>query len=170
MYRRKGNSHRGQLQIAETLVSVSLMLVLALFLVNAATQAESPYSSLENLDRIASDILVTSDEAGLLRPVIYLYDDNVHETNYTYYRNSLDVFISTIISENIGYAMIAHEVINGSAAPNYFTLLGNSIEIIGLLNGGEGAVSNYFLGSFSSATFGLYYSQYLVRLYLWEKI
>ncbi len=170
MYRRKFNSHRGQLQIAETLVSVSLMLVLALFLVSAATQAESPYSSLENLDRVASDILVTSDEAGLLRPVIYLYSDNVHETNYTYYRNSLDVFISTIISGNIGYAMIAHEVINGSAALNYFTLLGNSIEIFGLLNGGEGAVCNYFLGSFSSATFGLYYSQYLVRLYLWEKI
>jgi hypothetical protein len=170
MIRKKKNSHRGQLQIAETLVSVALMLVLGLLLINAANQTISPYSNLENLDRVASDILTTTDEAGLLRPVVYLYGNILFEIDYLSYRSSIDNFISSIVSGNIGYAMIAHRLINGSADQNYFTLIGTPAEIIALQNTGEGSVTNYFLGSFSSATYGLFYSQYLVRLYLWEKI
>ncbi len=169
MNRKKKNFHRGQLQIAETLVSVTLMLVLALLLINAAKQRVVPYSNIENLDRVASDILITTDEAGLLRPVIYLYGTTSFELDYLSFRSSLDNFISSVISNKIGYAIIAHRIINGSVDQNYFTLIGTPTEIIALQNTGEGSVTNYFLGSFSSATYGLYYTQFLVRLYLWEK-
>ncbi|MHA1967914.1 MAG: hypothetical protein ACW964_08945 [Candidatus Hodarchaeales archaeon] len=169
-YIRTKNSHRGQLQIAETLVSVSLMLVLAVFLINAANQAIPTYSNLENLDRVASDILSISDEAGLLRPVVYLHDNENYNSEYETYLDSLNTFISTIISENIGYALIAHNLVNGTPDQIYFTLIGSPAEIQALQNGGKGTVTNYYLGSFASASYGLYYTQYLVRLYLWEKI
>lgn len=167
--KRTKNYHRGQLQIAETLVSVSLMLVLAIFLINAANQAIPTHSNLENLDKVGSDILSTADEAGLLRPVVYLYENEDYNLEYETYLDSLSTFISTMMTEYIGYALIVHNIVNGSTDPIYFTLIGSPAEIMALQNGGEGTVTNYYLGSFASASYGLYYTQYLVRLYLWEK-
>ncbi len=166
---RNKNYQRGQLQIAETLVAVSLMLVLAIFLINAANMAIPTYSNLENLDKIGSDILSTADETGLLRPVVYLYENEDYILEYETYLDSLSMFISSINSESIGFALIAHNIVNGTTDPIYFTLIGSPAEILALQNGGEGTVTNYYLGSFSSTSFGLYYTQYLVRLYLWEK-
>ncbi len=162
--------HRGQLQIAETLVSVSLILVLALLLINATNQALIPYSGLTSLDLSATDILTNADEAGLLRPVVYLFSDSRYGTNFSTYQNLLNDYISTIFSESIGYALIAHKVTNGSIDPEYDLLIGSPTDIGALQKGGEGIVANYHLGSFTSSIFGRFYTQYLVQLYLWEKI
>ena len=161
--------HRGQLQIAETLVSVALMLVLAILLINATNQTLSSYSNLTSLDQSATDILTTADEAGLLRPVIYLYSDTRYETEYSSYRSLLDEYLSTFISDNIDYALIVHEVNDAEINPDYFSPIGSPTAIAALQQGGEGVVANYHLGSFTSATFGQYSTQYLVQLYLWEK-
>ena len=168
--KQKRNYHRGQLQIAETLVSVSLMLVLAIFLISAADQAAPSYCNLDNLDKIASDIFTTADESGILRPVVYLYNIELYEVEFEMYLDSLKTLISTITSENIGHALISHKIVNGSTESNYITLIGSPAEINALQHGGEGTVANYYIGSFASSSFGLYYDQFLVRLYLWEKI
>ena len=162
--------HRGQLQIAETLVSVSLMLVLALLLINATNQTLVPYSGLTSLDLAATDILTNADEAGFLRPVVYLFGDSRYGTNFSAYRNLLIDYISTIIPESIGYALTVQEVINGSIDPEYDLLIGSPTDIGALQQGGEGIVANYHLGSFTSSVFGRFYTQYLVQLYLWEKM
>ena len=142
-------NRRGQLQIAETLVAVSLMLVLAIFLINAANMAIPTYSNLENLDKVGSDILSTADETGMLRQVVYLYENEDYILEYETYLDSLNTYISTINSEYIGFALIAHNIVNGTTDPIYFTLIGSSAEILALQNGGEGTVTNYYLGSFS---------------------
>ena len=74
-----------------------------------------------------------------------------------------------MVSNNIDYALIAHEIINGTINENYFSLIGSSTALAALQKGGEGVVANYHLGSFTSAMFGQYSMQYLVQLYLWEK-
>jgi hypothetical protein len=160
---------RGQLQIAETLVSVALMLVLALLLIGATNQTLSSYSNLTGLDQSATDILTAADEAGLLRPVIYLYGDTRYGEDYSYFRNLLDEYIFTMVSNNIDYALIAHEIKNGTINQDYFSLIGSSTTLSALQQRGEGVVANYHIGSFTSATFGSYFTQYLVQLYLWEK-
>jgi len=169
MRKQKSRAHRGQLQIAETLISVALMLVLALLLINAANQTRTPYTSLMSLDQSATDILLAADEAGLLRPVIYLYGNSRYEIEFSAYQSQLDDFLSSILSTNIDYTLIAHEVHDGTLDQIYFTLIGSSANIVALQQGGEGIVANYHLGSFSSAAFGQFNSQYLVQLYLWEK-
>lgn len=161
--------HRAQLQIAETLVSVALMLVLALLLIGATNQTLSSYSNLTGLDQSATDILSAADEAGLLRPVIYLFGDTRYGEEYSYYRNLLDEYIVTMVTNNIDYALIAHEINNGSINQGHFSLIGSSTALAALQQGGEGVVANYHLGSFTSATFGQHFTQYLVQLYLWEK-
>lgn len=161
---------RGQLQIAETLIAVSLMLVLALLLINAAELTSSPTGKLSNLDQSASDILATADEAGILRPVVYLYGDPRYEVDYTFYQNLLNDYFSSVLTQNIDYALIAHEIINGTIKSDFFSLIGSPAKIIALKQGGEGVIANYHLGSFTSATFGQYSTHYLVQLYLWEKI
>lgn len=166
----KKSVHRGQLQIAETLVSVSLILVLALLLINATNQALKPSTDLTSLDLSATDILTNADEAGLLRPVVYLFGDSRYESNFTYYQNLLNDYISTIISETIGYALITHEIVDGSISSEYNLLIGSPTDIGALQQGGEGTVANYHLGSFTSSNFGRFSTQYLVQLYLWEKI
>ncbi|UCG03661.1 MAG: hypothetical protein JSW11_06665 [Candidatus Heimdallarchaeota archaeon] len=163
------NKHRGQLQIAETLVSVALMLVLALLLIGATNQTLSSYSNLTGLDQTATDILAASDEAGLLRPVIYLYGDTRYEQEFLSYKNLLNEYITTIVSKNIDYALIAHEIVNGTINEDFFSVIGSSTALVALQQGGKGVVANYHLGSFTSATFGQYTTQYLVQLYLWEK-
>ncbi|UCE13147.1 MAG: hypothetical protein JSV04_13275 [Candidatus Heimdallarchaeota archaeon] len=166
---RQKNTHRGQLQIAETLISVALMLVLALLLINAASQTRTPYANLMSLDQTATDILLAADETGLLRPVVYLHGNGKYYAEFSTYQDQLDDFISSILPNNIDYTLIAHEVHNGTPDQIYFTLLGSSGHIASLQQGGEGIVANYHLGSFSSSTFGQFHSQYLVQLYLWEK-
>lgn len=163
--------HRGQLQIAETLVSVALMLVLAILLIGATSRTLSPYSNQTSLDQTATDILTTADETGLLRPVIYLHNDPRYEAEYSSYKNLLDEYISAIVSDSIDYVIIAHEIRNGTIdndAPP-ISPIGSPTAIASLQQGGEGVVANYHLGSFTSAAFGQYYTQYFVQLYLWEK-
>jgi len=162
-------AHRGQLQIAETLVSVALMLVLALLLIGATNQTLSSHSNLAGLDQSATDILATADEAGLLRPVIYLYGDTEYGEEYTYYQNLLDDYILSMVSNNIDYTLIAHIIDNGTINEDYFSLIGSITALTSLQQGGEGVVANYHLGSYTSATFGQFSTQYLVQLYLWEK-
>ncbi|MFX0171086.1 MAG: hypothetical protein ACFE9L_04130 [Candidatus Hodarchaeota archaeon] len=164
------NARKGQLQIAETLIAVSLMLVLALLLISAAELSLSPSSELSNLDQTASDILATADEGGLLRPVVYLLSSSKYETEFLSYQNLLDDYISSVLSQNIDYAMIAHEIVNGTIKSEYSILIGSPANIGALQQGGEGVIANYYLGSFTSATFGQYSTQFFVQLYLWEKI
>ena len=161
--------HRGQLQIAETLVSVALMLVLAILLIGATSRTLSPYSNQTSLDQTATDILTTADETGLLRPVIYLHNDPRYEAEYSSYKNLLDEYISAIVSDNIDYVIIVHEIHNGTIDNEYFSPIGSPTAINSLQQGGEGVIANYHLGSFTSAVFGQYYDQYFVQLYLWEK-
>ena len=161
--------HRGQLQIAETLVSVALMLVLALFLIAATNQTLSSYSNLVGLDQTATDLLTAADEAGLLRPTIYLYGDTKHTEEYSYYRNLLEDYFLSMIPNDIDYALIAHLADNGTINEDYFSLIGSTTALASLQQGGEGVVANYHLGSFTSPAFGQFSTQYLVQLYLWEK-
>ena len=163
---------RGQLQIAETLVSVSLMLVLALLLISATQLVITPESNISYLDQTASDILVSTDEAGILRPVVYLFDNSTFEDDFNYYQEILRDYITSIIPINLDYGLIAHQInINdGTINPEYFPLLGSITDLSAIQEGEETAAANYHLGSFSSAEYGLYEDQYLVQLYLWEVI
>ncbi|MFX0049867.1 MAG: hypothetical protein ACFFAJ_10420 [Candidatus Hodarchaeota archaeon] len=164
------NARKGQLQIAETLIAVSLMLVLALLLISAAEMAFSPSSELSGLDQTASDILATADEAGLLRPVVYLFGSSRYETEFLSYQNLLDDYFSSVLSQNLDYIMISHEIVNGTIKSEYSVLIGTSANIGALQQRGECVIANYYLGSFASATFGQYSTQFFVKLYLWEKI
>lgn len=161
---------RGQLQIAETLVSVALMLVLALLLIGATNQTMSSYSNLAGLDQSATDILTAADEAGLLRPVVYLYGNARYGEEYSYYRNVLEDYILSMVPNNIDYSLIAHKIDNGTINEDYFSLIGSTTALASLQQGGEGVVANYHLGSFTSSMFGQFSTQYLVQLYLWEKL
>lgn len=161
--------HRGQLQIAETLVSVALMLVLALLLIGATNQTLSSYSNLEGLDQTATDILTAADEVKLLRPTVYLYGDTRYGEEYSYYQDLLEEYILSMVPIYIDYALIAHIVENGTINEDYFSLIGSTTAIVSLQQGGEGVVANYHLGSFTSSVFGQFSTQYLVQLYLWEK-
>jgi hypothetical protein len=89
--------HRGQLQIAETLIAVSLMLVLALLLISSADQLVQKSDDTAILDRMATDILATADEVGFLRPVVYLYNDTSRVAEYVNHRNLLDDYIASIL-------------------------------------------------------------------------
>lgn len=163
----KFGSHRGQLQIAETLIAVSLMLVLALLLISASQQI-TPATNLSYLDQEATDILSSADEVGLLRPAIYLYGSKI--TDFQLYQEMLEDYFSAILSANIGFALIAHEILNETVNPSYFTVIGSPANIGALQEGGKAVIANYFLGSFNSAKYGLFSTQYLVQLYLWEMI
>jgi hypothetical protein len=163
----KFGTHRGQLQIAETLIAVSLMLVLALLLISASQQITPP-TNLSYLDQEATDILASADEVGLLRPVIYLYGNN--DADYQLYQDMLEDYFSAMLSANIGFTLIAHEILNDTISSNYFTVIGSPANIGALQEGGKAVIANYFLGSFNSAKFGLFPTKYLVQLYLWEMI
>ncbi|MFW9855818.1 MAG: hypothetical protein ACFFFG_12205 [Candidatus Thorarchaeota archaeon] len=162
--------HRGQLQISETLIAVSLMLVLALLLINSAERLVQQSEDTSSLDRMATDILTTADEAGILRPVIYLYNDTSFITEYVNYRNLLNDYIATILPVKTGYALLSHVVSNGTMDPNYVVHIGSGSEIGSLAEGGNSVTANYFLSSFASAALGQFRGQFVVRLYLWEKI
>ncbi|MHA2138786.1 MAG: hypothetical protein ACXABU_04865 [Candidatus Hodarchaeales archaeon] len=161
---------RGQLQIAETLVSVSLMLILALLLINAADQVNKSQSELESLRNIASDVLLTADEANLLRPVIYLYDQAEYVSEYNIHLDILNDFITFSLQDNLGFVLRMSEVQGQEILNPYIYLIGSQTSIIALQQGGDGVQSSYFVGSFSSSEYGHYTTHYLVELYLWEKI
>jgi hypothetical protein len=161
---------RGQLQIAETLVSVSLMLILALLLINAADQVTKSYSNSVNLRQAASDILITADEAGILRPVVYLYDQTEFSSGYTSNLDVLKHYIDSSLTANIGFALRMRVLIDQVVTSEYIYLIGSQGDIIALQQGSEGIFANYFVGSFSSAFYGNFADQYLVDLYLWEKM
>ena len=163
-------SRRGQLQIAETLVSVSLMLILALLLINAANQANNTYSDLTHLQHTASDILWTADEAGLLRPVVYLHNQAEFLSNYTSYLDNLNEYISSVLTYNLGFVLRISGISNDVIDNDYIYLIGVEGDIRALQQGQEGVQASYFVGSFSSAYYGLYTNQYLLELYIWEKI
>lgn len=161
---------RGQLQIAETLVSVSLMLILALLLINAANQANNNYRDLSTLQKTASDILITSDDAGVLRPTVYLRNSIEHQSEYLESRTILDELIKATFSDRVGYALRIRQVVNQLVENEYIYLLGSHAEVLTLQNGGEGTQAYYFVGSYASANYGVFSDQYLVELYVWEKI
>ncbi len=163
-------SRRGQLQIAETLVSVSLMLILALLLINAANQANNTYSDLTHLQHTATDILWTADEAGLLRPVVYLHNQAEFLSNYTSYLDNLNEYISSVLTDNLGFVLRISGISNDVIDNDYIYLIGVEGDIRALQQGKEGVHASYFVGSFSSAYYGLYTNQYLLDLYIWEKI
>ncbi|MHA1541646.1 MAG: hypothetical protein ACTSQH_01565, partial [Candidatus Hodarchaeales archaeon] len=98
-------NRRGQLQIAETLVSVSLMLILALLLINTANQVNNSHSNIINLHQTASDILLTADEAGLLRPVVFLHGQSEYSSDYTASVKILGDFIDSILTANTDFAL-----------------------------------------------------------------
>ena len=161
--------HRGQLQIAETLVSVSLMLILALMLISAADQVNNSYSNTKNLQQTASDILLTADEAGLLRPVVFLYNQGDYLSDYTSNLGIIIDYIDSSLTANIDFALRMRAVIDQVVSSEYFYLIGSHTSIVTLQQGSEGILANYFVGSFSSAIYGNFADQYLVELYLWEK-
>ena len=163
-------TRRGQLQIAETLVSVSLMLILALLLINAADQVNKSQSDFERLQNTATDILLTADEANLLRPVVYLYDQLEYHSEYTYHLDILNDFITFSLQENLGFVLRMSEVQGQKILDTYIYIIGSQASIVALQQGGDGVQSSYFVGSFTSADYGQFTSQYLVELYLWEKI
>ena len=163
-------NRRGQLQIAETLVSVSLMLILALLLINAANQVNNSYSNTMNLQHAASDILLTADEAGLLRPVVFLYDQIDYYSDYTANLEILTDYIDSSLTANIGFVLRMRTVIDQVVTSEYIYLIGSQANIAVLQQGGEGIIANYFAGSFSSAIYGNFADQYLIDLYLWEKM
>ncbi len=163
------NKRKGQLQIAETLVSVTLMLALALLLISAANQLTSPSTDFTYLNQTAEDILATADELGLLRPCVYLFGSINYDDAYILYQDALIDYIKVHMPPKLGYALICHEIIDGSTNPSYFTIIGTSADILAY-QGDAIVVANYHLGSFSSSEFGLFDLQYLVQLFIWEKI
>ncbi len=167
---RLSKSRRGQLQIAETLVSVSLMLILALLLINAANQVNNNAGDNVKLQNIASDILITADDAGVLRPTVYFHDRITYQSEYLEYVDILNEIIKTAISDRIGFVLRMRQVIDQVVENDYSYLLGSPADILSLQNGGEGTQAYYFVGSFTSAEYGVFSEQYLVELYLWEKI
>ncbi|MHA2093691.1 MAG: hypothetical protein ACW98F_03575, partial [Candidatus Hodarchaeales archaeon] len=160
-------TRRGQLQIAETLVSVSLMLILALLLINAADQVNNSQSELENLRNTASDILLTADEANLLRPVIYLYDLIEFRTEFTSHLDILTDFIKLSLQEDLDFVLRMSQVQGQEILTPYIYLIGSQFSIVALQQGGDGVQSNYFVGSFTSSEYGQFTTHYLVELYLW---
>jgi hypothetical protein len=163
-------SRRGQLQIAETLVSVSLMLILALLLINTANQVNNSHSSIINLRQTASNILLTADEAGLLRPVVFLYDQNEFSSDYTESVETLEDFINSILTARIDFALRMRAVVDQVVTSDYIYLIGSQSSIVALQQGSEGIIANYYVSSFSSAIYGNFADHYLVDLYLWEKV
>jgi hypothetical protein len=163
-------NRRGQLQIAETLVSVSLMLILALLLINAANQVNNSYSNTINLQNAAADILLTADEAGLLRPVVYLYGQNEYFSDYTSSLEILTEYIDSSLTASIGFVLRMRTVNDEVVTSEYIYLIGSQANIAALQQGSEGIIANYFTGSFSSAIYGNFADHYLVDLYLWEKV
>ena len=161
---------RGQLQIAETLVSVSLMLILALLLISAANQTINNQTGVKHLQQIAFDTLWTADDAELLRPVVYLYNQPAFLSNYTYHLDILDEYISSALTDVIGFVLRMSEITNNTAEDEYIYLIGVEMDIRSLQQGKEGIQASYFVGSFSSSYYGLYNNQYIVDLYVWEKI
>jgi len=161
---------RGQLQIAETLVSVSLMLILALLLINAADQVNNSYSNTISLQQTASDILLTADEAGLLRPVVFLHNQVEYYSDYSSNLEILTDYIDSSLTANLDFALRIRPVIDQVVTLEYIYLIGSEASIAILQRGSEGIISNYFIGSFSSANYGNFADQYLVDLYLWEKV
>ncbi|MHA1214569.1 MAG: hypothetical protein ACTSPG_04690 [Candidatus Hodarchaeales archaeon] len=164
------DKRRGQLQIAETLVAVSLMLVLALLLISASNTSLSPDHSLNSLDQTGYDVLSTADDIGYLRPTIYLFSIPSFSTEQALYHQLLDELVSSTLSDTIGYALTSHIIENDTPSDDYEVILGSAADISALQYGGDGVIVNYLLGSFSSAQFGYYNTKYLVQLYLWEKI
>ncbi len=162
--------HRGQLQIAETLIAVSLMLVLGLLLISAANKLNSSPTDFSYLDKMGLDILGTADETNLLRPTIYLFGKSSYLMEYNIHYDLLYDFFRSSITENLGYALIAHQIMNGTIESNYNVIIGTTSEITAQQYGGNGVVINYYLGSYSSAAYGQFFNQYLVKLFLWEKI
>ena len=162
-------NRRGQLQIAETLVSVSLMLILALLLINAADQVNNPYSNVINLQQTAADILSTADEAGILRPVVFLYNQTDYNSDYLSNLDILTDYIDSSLVASNGFALRMRMVIDQVVTTEYIYLIGSQTNIAELQQGSEGIFTNYFIGSFSSAIYGNFADQYLVELYLWEK-
>ncbi len=163
-------ARRGQLQIAETLVSVSLMLILALLLINAADQVNKTQSDLENLRNTASDILITADEANLLRPVVYLHDQTEYRSEFNYHLEVLNDYITLSLRGGVGFILRMSEVQDNGNEDEYIYLIGSQAIILSLQQGGESILSDYFVGSFSSSEYGQYTTHYIVELYLWEKI
>ena len=144
-------NRRGQLQIAETLVSVSLMLILALLLINTANQVNDSHSNIINLHQTASDILLTADEAGLLRPVVFLHDQSEYSSDYSASVKILGDFIDSILTANIDFALRMRAVVDQVVTSDYIYLIGSQSSIVALQQGSEGIIANYYVGSFSSA-------------------
>ena len=163
-------NRRGQLQIAETLVSVSLMLILALLLINTANQVNNSHSNIINLHQTASDILLTADEAGLLRPVVFLHDQSEYSSDYTVSVKILGDFIDSILTAKIDFALRMRAVVDQVVTSDYIYLIGSQSSIVALQQGSEGIIANYYVGSFSSAIYGNFADHYLIDLYLWEKV
>jgi hypothetical protein len=146
------------------------MLILALLLINAADQVNESQSDLENLQNTASDVLLTADEANLLRPVIYLYDQSELQSEYEYHLDILNDFITFSLQDGIDFVLRMSEVQGQEILDQYLYLIGSQSSIISLQQGGDGVQSNYFVGSFSSSEYGQFTTHYLVELFLWEKI
>lgn len=160
---------RAQLQISETLISISLLLVLSVLIISIANQAlqAEPYES--NLDDIGSNILENADELNILRPAIYYYGNSENQEIYQDSILSLESYIDSYIPSSMDYAIFIHQIINKSISDDYFQLLGESTDIINLNHANGVTVIPYYVMNFVSEDYSFFENAYLVKLFIWEK-
>ncbi len=88
---------RGQLMIIEVLVSVSLLVIMA-FSIYTITGSVDNEPSTESLRRMTFDILISSDEAGVLRPAVW----NPTTPSET---DPLDIFLNSYLPSSLQWRL-----------------------------------------------------------------
>ncbi len=156
--------NRGQLQIAETVLAITFILIMALAIIGVTTDLSQPTQSQSWLKKRAYNILASADELELLRPSVYLIENSTFSQAASFYQQKLKVFIESQLTQNYGYLVTAthYDAETLTVKKTYIIITSNTLSS----QTTESIGAAYLLTGYSSSKYGIYNTTFVVYLYI----
>jgi hypothetical protein len=156
---------RGQLNMMETLIAVSLLIVVSVAISASVTNqsGEGPKSDVRWLTQQGRHLLSSADDIGILRPAVYLADSITFLSEAESFQNDLELLISSQLPLTAEFLILRVDLLDITSDS------GRLVVDTGARpdEGAEVAVASYLLGGYSSAEYGMFEEVYAVYLQIW---
>lgn len=163
--RKRTTDRRGQLNMMETLIAVSLLIVVSVAISSSVTNqsGEDTASDTNWLTRHGRHLLSSADDLGLLRPAVYLADSPTFTSIAESIQQDLASFISSQLPPAAEFALLRVDL-NDTASSSERPIVDSGSRPD---ERAEVAVASFILGGYSSLEYGTFEEVYAVYLEMW---
>ncbi|MFX0116896.1 MAG: hypothetical protein ACFFB3_20275 [Candidatus Hodarchaeota archaeon] len=163
--RKLKTDRRGQLNMMETLIAVSLLIVVSVAISASVTNqsGEGSKSDVRWLTQQGRHLLSSADDLGILRPAVYLTGSITYLSEAESFQNDLEILITSQLPLTAEFLVLRVDLIDTSSDSGRLVVDKGARPD----EGAEVAVASYILGGYSSAEYGLFEEVYAVYLQIW---